>query len=84
MLQKLTCESRSHNTQKVNVAMTYFTYSRKDSVVSLPRIRQQVPNICAILSLLMAKTASFHVLSFLKITLGKAVFFFKISLRDNV
>lgn len=41
-------------------------------MVSLPRIKQQVPNVCAILAGLMAKSACFQVLSFLRVTLGKA------------
>ena len=47
-------------------------------MVSLPRIRQQIPNACAILAALMAKSASFQLQSFMKITLDGAqgLFFF--------
>lgn len=55
MSERLTCESRFCTTKKVSFATAYFTYNRKDLVLSLPRLKQQVPNACAILAGLMAR-----------------------------
>ena len=53
-------------------------------MVTLTRIRQQVPKACTILAALMAKSTSFQALSFVRISLGKAQVVFKVTLSYTV